>query len=55
MVQSLAQLGLDAIHNPSATIFWSAVMGGWIIATVAGVGYRISTQPEIGREDGDCG
>jgi formate/nitrite transporter FocA (FNT family) len=35
MVQSLAQLGLDAIHNPSSTIFWSAIMGGWIIATVA--------------------
>jgi formate/nitrite transporter FocA (FNT family) len=35
MVQSLAKLGLDAAHNPSATIFWSAVMGGWIIATVA--------------------
>jgi len=35
MVQSLGQLGLDAIRNPSATIFWSAVMGGWIIATVA--------------------
>ena len=35
VVQSLAQLGLDAIHIPSATIFWSGVMGGWIIATVA--------------------
>ena len=35
MVQSLSQLGLDAIHNSSTTIFWSAVMGGWIIATVA--------------------
>jgi formate/nitrite transporter FocA (FNT family) len=35
MVQSLARLGLDAIHNPPATIFWSGVMGGWIIATVA--------------------
>jgi formate-nitrite transporter family protein len=35
VVQSLAQLGLDAIHNPPATIFWSGVMGGWIIATVA--------------------
>jgi formate-nitrite transporter family protein len=35
MVQALAQLGLDAIHNPAATIFWSGVMGGWIIATVA--------------------
>jgi formate/nitrite transporter FocA (FNT family) len=35
MVHSLAQLGLDAVHNPSTTIFWSAIMGGWIIATVA--------------------
>jgi formate/nitrite transporter FocA (FNT family) len=35
MVQSLSQLGLDAIRNPPSTIFWSAVMGGWIIATVA--------------------
>jgi formate-nitrite transporter family protein len=35
IVQSLSQLGLDAAHNPAATIFWSGVMGGWIIATVA--------------------
>jgi formate/nitrite transporter FocA (FNT family) len=35
MLQALAQLGIDAIHNPPSTIFWSAVMGGWIIATVA--------------------
>src|ERR1700761_1528517 len=35
VVHSLAQLGLDAIHNPASTIFWSGVMGGWIIATVA--------------------
>ncbi|NYF78287.1 formate/nitrite transporter family protein [Granulicella arctica] len=35
VVQSLSQLGLDAIHHPPATIFWSGVMGGWIIATVA--------------------
>ena len=35
VVQSLGQLGLDAIHHPPATIFWSGVMGGWIIATVA--------------------
>ena len=27
----------------------------WIIATVAGVGYRISTQPDTGREGGDRG
>ena len=35
VVQALANLGLEAIHNPPATIFWSGVMGGWIIATVA--------------------
>jgi formate/nitrite transporter FocA (FNT family) len=35
MVQAIAQLGLDAIHHPAGTIFWSGVMGGWIIATVA--------------------
>ena len=34
-VQALAQLGLEATHHPAATIFWSGVMGGWIIATVA--------------------
>src|SRR4030088_946019 len=27
----------------------------WIIATVPGVGYRISTQPDTGREGGDRG
>lgn len=35
VVQSLGQLGLDAASHPAATIFWSGVMGGWIIATVA--------------------
>jgi len=35
IVQAIAGLGLEAIHNPAATIFWSGVMGGWIIATVA--------------------
>jgi formate/nitrite transporter FocA (FNT family) len=35
IVQSLAQLGLEAASHPSSTIFWSGVMGGWIIATVA--------------------
>lgn len=35
MVHSLSQLGLEALHHPSATVFWSGVMGGWIIATVA--------------------
>lgn len=35
IVHSLAQLGLEAAHKPLGTIFWSGVMGGWIIATVA--------------------
>jgi formate/nitrite transporter FocA (FNT family) len=35
VVQSLAQLGIEATHHSAATIFWSGVMGGWIIATVA--------------------
>jgi len=34
-VQSLAHLGVEAIHNTPATIFWSGVMGGWIIALAA--------------------
>ena len=34
-VQSLAWLGSLAVHNSISTIFWSGVMGGWIIATVA--------------------
>ena len=35
VLQSLGQLGLEAARHPAATIFWSGVMGGWIIATVA--------------------
>lgn len=35
MVQALSQLGLDALHHPAQAVFWSGVMGGWIIATVA--------------------
>lgn len=35
IVQSMAGLGLEALHSPPSTIFWSGVMGGWIIATVA--------------------
>jgi formate/nitrite transporter FocA (FNT family) len=34
-VQSLSQLGMEATSHPAATIFWSGVMGGWIIASVA--------------------
>jgi formate/nitrite transporter FocA (FNT family) len=35
IVQAVAQLGLDALAHPPATIFWSGVMGGWIIALAA--------------------
>ena len=31
----LSRLGMDAIANPSPTVFWSGVMGGWIIALAA--------------------
>jgi formate/nitrite transporter FocA (FNT family) len=34
-VQALSQLGLEALHNPPATVFWSGVLGGWIIALAA--------------------
>lgn len=34
-VQSLAHLGTEALHNPVSAIFWSGVMGGWIIALAA--------------------
>src|ERR1700735_4742466 len=33
ITQAPAGLGLEAIRNPPATIFWTGVMGGWIIAT----------------------
>ena len=35
VVQALAQLGLESIHREPSAIFWSGVMGGWIIATAA--------------------
>jgi formate/nitrite transporter FocA (FNT family) len=35
VVHSMAGLGLDAVHHPASTIFWSGVVGGWIIATAA--------------------
>jgi formate/nitrite transporter FocA (FNT family) len=34
-VSALSQLGSDAIHSPASHIFWSGVVGGWIIAMVA--------------------
>lgn len=35
VVQAVASLGLDAVGHPASTIFWSGVVGGWIIATAA--------------------
>ncbi len=35
VVDALSQLGLDAVANPWPTVFWSGVMGGWIIALAA--------------------
>jgi formate/nitrite transporter FocA (FNT family) len=35
IVQAIAGLGLAAVHEPVSTIFWSGVVGGWIIATAA--------------------
>jgi formate/nitrite transporter FocA (FNT family) len=35
IVDALTQLGLEAIANPLPTVFWSGVMGGWIIALAA--------------------
>lgn len=35
IVQAMAGLGVDAVHHPATTIFWSGVVGGWIIATAA--------------------
>lgn len=34
-VHSLVQLGADVLHHSSSTVFWSGVMGGWLIASVA--------------------
>lgn len=35
MTAAIARLGTDAVHVPLGTVFWSGVMGGWIIATAA--------------------
>jgi len=35
VVHALAKLGLEAVHRDSSGIFWSGVMGGWIIALAA--------------------
>jgi formate-nitrite transporter family protein len=35
ILAALVRLGVDASQHPAATIFWSGVMGGWMIASVA--------------------
>lgn len=34
-LEAINRLGLEAVNHPPGTIFWSGVMGGWIIATAA--------------------
>jgi formate/nitrite transporter FocA (FNT family) len=34
-VAAMSQLGLSAIDHPASTVFWSGVVGGWIIALTA--------------------
>jgi formate/nitrite transporter FocA (FNT family) len=34
-VSAMSAMGVEAVHNTSSHIFWSAVIGGWIIALVA--------------------
>jgi formate-nitrite transporter family protein len=33
--EALVRLGTDAVHRGVAEVFWSAIIGGWIIALVA--------------------
>ncbi len=35
IVHAVAQLGVEAVAYPASTVFWSGVIGGWIIATTA--------------------
>jgi formate/nitrite transporter FocA (FNT family) len=35
VVHAIIGLGLAAVHEPASTIFWSGVVGGWLIATAA--------------------
>ena len=35
VVHAIVGLGLAAAHEPASTIFWSGVVGGWLIATAA--------------------
>jgi formate/nitrite transporter FocA (FNT family) len=37
MAQQLVTLGVEAVEGPYAHIFWSGVIGGWLIALVAWV------------------
>jgi formate/nitrite transporter FocA (FNT family) len=34
-VDALSRLGAAAIHHPATTVFWSGVIGGWMIALAA--------------------
>jgi formate/nitrite transporter FocA (FNT family) len=34
-VTSMAHIGQEAARNPASTVFWSGIIGGWIIAMVA--------------------
>lgn len=34
-VEALSKLGADAIAHPASTVFWSGVIGGWMIALAA--------------------
>ena len=35
VAHAIAQIGAEAVQAPLSTVFWSGVMGGWIIATAA--------------------
>jgi len=35
VVHALAKLGIEAAQRPASAVFWSGVMGGWIIALAA--------------------
>jgi formate-nitrite transporter family protein len=35
VVAAIAKLGVEGVQHPLGTVFWSAVVGGWMIATAA--------------------
>ena len=35
VLQAIAHLGVEATAHPAATVFWTGIMGGWIIALTA--------------------